>query len=111
MWVLRFILHDWNDSDAARILAALRGAMGGTPVTLCICEARVSSILKLQYHLEQHTKLGFQAYMRKFTSATQTQWQVMWLCACWQCCALRLCHACHISDSATPVSYSKPALA
>ena len=39
MWVLRFILHDWNDHDAARILAALRGAMGTTPVTLCICEA------------------------------------------------------------------------
>ena len=43
MWVLRFILHDWNDGDAARILAALRAAMGTTPVTLCICEARPPS--------------------------------------------------------------------
>jgi len=37
-WVLRHILHDWNDVDAARILAAMRAAMGSTPVTLCLCE-------------------------------------------------------------------------
>jgi hypothetical protein len=37
-WVLRHILHDWNDADAARILAAMRAAMGSTPVTLCLCE-------------------------------------------------------------------------
>ncbi|KAK9822176.1 hypothetical protein WJX81_006917 [Elliptochloris bilobata] len=37
-WVLRHILHDWNDEDAARILAALRRAIGATPVTLCIVE-------------------------------------------------------------------------
>ena len=44
MWVLRHILHDWNDGDAARILAALRSAMGATPVTLCICEARTPAV-------------------------------------------------------------------
>ena len=36
VWLLRYILHDWGDSDAARILAALRAAMGTTKVTLCI---------------------------------------------------------------------------
>ena len=50
MWVLRFILHDWNDDDAARILAALRGAMGTTPVTLCICEARSPLSWNAQEH-------------------------------------------------------------
>ena len=40
-WVLRHILHDWNDVDAARILAAMRAAMGSTPVTLCLCEVNM----------------------------------------------------------------------
>ena len=37
-WVLRHILHDWNDEDAARILAALRAAISAAPVTLCLVE-------------------------------------------------------------------------
>ncbi len=40
-WVLRHILHDWNDVDAARILAAMRAAMGSMPVTLCLCEVNM----------------------------------------------------------------------
>ena len=41
-WVLRHICHDWNDADAARILAALRAAIGDTPVTLCLVEVEAS---------------------------------------------------------------------
>ncbi|KAK9822171.1 hypothetical protein WJX81_004798 [Elliptochloris bilobata] len=37
-WVMRNILHDYNDDDAVRILAAVRTAVGTTPVTLCLCE-------------------------------------------------------------------------
>ena len=44
-WLLRYILHDWSDGDAARILAALRAAMGTTKVTLCIVEVFFSSKL------------------------------------------------------------------
>ena len=36
--MLRHILHDWNDADAARILATLRAAIGAVPVTLCLVE-------------------------------------------------------------------------
>ncbi len=42
VWFLRYILHDWDDADAARILAALRAAMGATKVTLCIVEVSPS---------------------------------------------------------------------
>ena len=44
-WVLRHILHDWNDADAARILATLRAAIGAVPVTLCLVEVRASRVL------------------------------------------------------------------
>ena len=44
-WVLRHILHDWNDADAARILATLRAAIGAVPVTLCLVEVEALRVL------------------------------------------------------------------
>lgn len=38
VWILRFILHNWSDSDSAHILSAIRTAIGATSVTLCIVE-------------------------------------------------------------------------
>lgn len=46
--MLRHILHDWNDADALRILAALRAAIGDAPVTLCLVE--VEALRLLQFH-------------------------------------------------------------
>ena len=41
VWVLRNIIHDWNDADSQRILSAIRAAAGATPgVTLCFVEVR-----------------------------------------------------------------------
>ena len=34
VWILRFILHDWSDSDSAHILSAIRAAIGAN-----ICHA------------------------------------------------------------------------
>ena len=44
-WVLRHILQDWNDADAARILATLRAAIGAVPVTLCLVEVGALRLL------------------------------------------------------------------
>lgn len=40
VWVMRLILHDWNDSDSVTILSNVRRAMGGADARLLIVEVR-----------------------------------------------------------------------
>lgn len=40
VWVLRHILHDWNDAKACAILSNLRRAIGSAKVTLVIGEVK-----------------------------------------------------------------------
>ena len=102
MWVMRHILHDWSDGDAARILAALRGAIGTTPVTLCICEARLpssrTSVSKLCRWGLGHPQLLFLCWVCP-PSSTEAGWHGM---AVWMLAAV--CVA--LASSATPVSFS-----
>ena len=45
-WVLRNIVHDWNDADSQRLLCAIRAAAGATPgITLCFVEVREPKFL------------------------------------------------------------------
>jgi O-methyltransferase domain len=37
-YILRQILHDWNDGDCVRILRNLREVMAGSGASLCIVE-------------------------------------------------------------------------
>ena len=42
MYVLRLILHDWNDADSAAILTNIRRAMGNAKAKLVIAECAAS---------------------------------------------------------------------
>eukprot|EP00884_Botryococcus_braunii_P005208 jgi/Botrbrau1/14689/Bobra.0108s0045.1 len=42
-YIMRQILHDWNDKDCVRILKSLRQAMAGSDATLCIVEGLLTN--------------------------------------------------------------------
>ena len=108
MWVLRYILHDWNDGDAARILAALRGAMGGTPVTLCIVEARPLNRETHTHVFQYHTPSGVLALRPAFHYWLDPGMGpgYMAVCVLAALCIARVHHACRVTSSRTLVSLS-----
>lgn len=45
VYLLRLILHDWDDAEAVRILAAVHEAIGTSGATLCILDVRAEDRL------------------------------------------------------------------
>jgi hypothetical protein len=43
VYLLRLILHDWNDADSAAILTNIRRAIGSARATLVIAEVQLTS--------------------------------------------------------------------
>ena len=71
--VLRYILHDWDDSNASRILDNLRSAIGNAKVTLAIVEQVVAEgvdLISARGVLDMHMLVQTNGIER-----TQSQWR------------------------------------